>query len=274
MASTKTSPVLPDTLSECRIPGMPDTAYYIPNFITPEEEKYIIETFNTRPASAFRNLSNRRLQIYPGPLDKNNVLLAGPLPKWVSEPVISRILSVPLSSSLGNAWSKDASTTEHIFSDSPHGRPNHCLLNEYEPGQGIMPHTDGPAYYPVVATVSLGASTVLDIYQRKKDGTREPEPKWRILQEPRSLLITTDSIYKDNMHGIAETDVDRDVDGGNISNWSLIGLPEDIRSSGDDESNLAGGISRRETRISLTYRDVNAVKDFRKILPALPGLRK
>ena len=35
-------------------------------------------------------------------------------------------------------------------------RPNHILLNEYLPGQGIIPHIDGDLFYPTIATVSLG----------------------------------------------------------------------------------------------------------------------
>ncbi len=27
-----------------------------------------------------------------------------------------------------------------MFASSPHGRPNHVLINEYPPGVGIMPH--------------------------------------------------------------------------------------------------------------------------------------
>lgn len=43
-------------------------------------------------------------------------------------------------------------------------RPNHVLINEYLPGQGIMPHTDGNAFNPLISTVSLGGSTMLDFY--------------------------------------------------------------------------------------------------------------
>lgn len=40
-------------------------------------------------------------------------------------------------------------------------KPNHILVNEYQPGQGILPHTDGPVYYPTTATLSIGQSSVL-----------------------------------------------------------------------------------------------------------------
>ncbi|KXJ18223.1 Alpha-ketoglutarate-dependent dioxygenase alkB-like 6 [Exaiptasia diaphana] len=47
--------------------------------------------------------------------------------------------------------------------------PNHVLVNEYEPGQGIMPHEDGPLFYPVVSTINLGSHTVLNFYHHKRD---------------------------------------------------------------------------------------------------------
>jgi len=40
---------------------------------------------------------------------------------------------------------------------------NHVLVNEYLPGQGIMAHTDGPAYVPVIATLTVGGGQTLNI---------------------------------------------------------------------------------------------------------------
>ena len=56
------------------------------------------------------------------------------------------------------------------------------LLTSYS-ASGILPHEDGPAYYPIVATVSLGAHTVLDIYDKSdSEVKRRLEPKWKLLQ--------------------------------------------------------------------------------------------
>lgn len=44
----------------------------------------------------------------------------------------------------------------------PEQRPNHVLINEYLSGQGINPHSDGPAFTPLIATISLGGSVLLD----------------------------------------------------------------------------------------------------------------
>ena len=52
----------------------------------------------------------------------------------------------------------------HIFpSSSP---PNHVLLNEYQPGQGILPHTDGPLYHDRTATLSLNSDVVIEFTKR------------------------------------------------------------------------------------------------------------
>lgn len=151
------------------------------------------------------------------------------------QPVVSRLLSLPL-----NTPSK-----ENIFTKAPHCAPNHCLINEYLPGQGIHAHEDGGAYYPVVVTVSLGSHIVLDI--KPKDGT---SAGWRILQEPRSLLITTGGLYTETLHGISEIEVDEGLDQENVVNWDLLG----------DKQPFAAGKAVREKRISLTFRDVIRVK--------------
>jgi alkylated DNA repair protein alkB family protein 6 len=105
---------------------------------------------------------------------------------------------------------------------------------------------DGAAYHPVVCTLSLGASLCLNLYKTKEDGTLNPDPAWRILQEPRSLLITTADLYNDYLHGISDIEKDEDLSAETIANWDL------LRSKHDFES----GSYQRRTRTSLTYRDV------------------
>ena len=125
------------------------------------------------------------------------------------------------------------------------------LVNEYLPGEGIFPHEDGAAYHPIVATVSLGAPIVFDVYAKE-----EKQQKWRILQERRSLLVTTGDVYEGCMHGIEAVEVDEnlgDGDGG-VCNWDLLGAKGDFQE----------GWKRRETRVSLTFRDVIKVKKLGK----------
>jgi alkylated DNA repair protein alkB family protein 6 len=160
--------------------------------------------------------------------------------------------------------------------DAPHGAPNHVLINEYLPGQGIMPHEDGATYFPLVATVSLGAPIVLDIYDKNKEQTENEmkpsgeesekekrRPKFRILQEPRSVLVTSGSMYTDYLHGIAETEADSDLTPKTIANWDLLG----------GQAMFQSGSYQRHTRTSLTYRDVLKVSKIGKGLKFLPGSR-
>ncbi|KAI9812135.1 MAG: hypothetical protein M1827_004801 [Pycnora praestabilis] len=221
-------------LETARVRTLPCNAYYIPNFVSEEEEKAILRELST--AGRWINLQHRRLQVYPSQLTKTNKLLAEPLPDFLTCPVVDR-LRLLRSTTIAEC---------HFICDSPHGAPNHVLVNEYQPGQGIMAHEDGAAYHPVVATVSLGGSTVLDIYEKTDEGKRGMDPSWRILQEPRSLLITSDSMYKDYMHGIAEVDVDEQLNPKTVVNWDLLGSPGKI-----ENAQL-----KRQTRTSLTYRDV------------------
>ncbi|KAI1502248.1 Alkbh6 protein [Biscogniauxia marginata] len=234
--ATDVSSSLPDSLDQTRITALPPAAYYISNFITEDEETAILNKIASAPKPRWKQLTHRRLQTWPSDL-VNNKLIDAPLPAWLEEPIVSRLKAIRLA--------QDSDLT-NVFHDSPHQKPNHVLINEYPPGVGIMPHKDGSAYHPVVCTVSLGASLCLDIHKTKEDGTLEAEPAWRILQEPRSLLITTADLYTQFLHGIADITEDVELSEKTIANWTL------LRSSADFQD----GRNMRKTRTSLTYRDV------------------
>ncbi|TVY83260.1 Alpha-ketoglutarate-dependent dioxygenase alkB-like protein [Lachnellula suecica] len=225
------------SLEEARVKGLPSSAFYIADFITEEEEQMLLSKIATAPKPRWKQLAHRRIQVWPSDLSKNNTLLDSSLPNWLVDPIISRMQSLPISTT---------DPQSHIFSDSPHGAPNLVLINEYQPGEGIMPHKDGVAYHPVVCTVSLGSSLTLGIHGKNESGSTESEPRWRILQEPRSLLITTGELYTDFLHGIAEITEDVSLSPDTVSNWDLLRSPDRI----------IDGRHQRETRTSLTYRDV------------------
>ncbi|GME27967.1 alkbh6 protein [Neofusicoccum parvum] len=250
-----------EQLAAARIQSLPDSMFYIPNFVTPYEEEHIL---NKLPPNRWTVLSHRRLQAHPSTLTANNTLLAAPLPSYLTTspaPIVARF------EKLG------------IFQDTPHGAPNHCLVNEYRRGEGIMPHEDGSAYAPVVATVSLGDTVVLDVTpkptwegtsdhsQEEADGNKvEIQTKWRIICEPRSLLITTRSAYTTTLHGIPPVEYDAELGPETVANWPLLG---------DAQQYLdAGGKNERGTRVSLTFRDVLKVSKAGGLGKLLGGGRR
>ncbi|KIW96371.1 uncharacterized protein Z519_03440 [Cladophialophora bantiana CBS 173.52] len=211
------------------IKGLPPSCYYVPSFITPSEEEQILNAIRRLPESRWTVLTHRRLLSLPSTLtgSARDTLLAAPMPAFL-DTIVTRLQQ------------------DQYFETSTHKAPNHVLINEYKPGEGIMPHEDGPAYDPITATVSLGSHTVLEIYKKNEDGEREVKPTWRILQEPRSLLVTTGEMYVTTLHGISEIQTDEDLNTTQIINWHLLG----------DQRPYHTGQAQRQTRISLTLRDV------------------
>lgn len=132
--------------------------------------------------------------------------------------------------------------------------PNHVLVNEYKPGEGILPHEDGPLYFPVVTNITLNSSTVIDFYRPRKsiscevpDDTEGEEKNYHIgslLLERRSLLITSGSMYTDYLHGIDTRTED---------------VVDDSIKNIDACSAKLGTVLQRGTRVSLTIRVVPKV---------------
>ena len=221
------------------VQGLPPSCYYLPSFITPPEEQHIISEIRKLPESRWTALAHRRLLSLPSTLTgaARDTLLAAPLPAYLDF-IVTRLRK------------------EKYFTESPHKAPNHVLVNEYKPAEGIMPHEDGPAYSPITATVSLGSHTVLEVYKKHQDGEREAKPTWRILQEPRSLLVTSGDMYVNTLHGISELHTDDNLTRQEIVNWTLLG----------DHQTYESGQAERQTRISLTLRDVTKVAKLRGAL--------
>lgn len=144
-------------------------------------------------------------------------------------------------------------------------KANHVLVNEYLPGQGIMPHTDGPLFYPVICTISCGSHTILRFHENDTkiddidtDTVAPAVPENRklvcqLLIEPRSLLILKDDMYTMYLHSIAEQT--HDIITTQLSN---------LGQCADDElKNQVGGTIERNRRISLTIRHVPKTSKIR-----------
>lgn len=211
-------------IASFKVSKAPETVYYIPEFISHEEEKYLIDHVYSAPKPKWTQLSNRRLQNWGG-LPHPKGMIAEKLPQWLEI--------------YANKIAKLGVFEERV--------PNHVLVNEYKPQQGIMPHEDGPLFYPVVTTINLGSHSVLQFYQHssKQDGDNQSEnhgePIFTLLLKPRSLLILKDSVYTSYLHGIAEC-VEDTVD-DKVANLS-------------STENKVGEVLTRGVRISLTIRFV------------------
>ncbi|XP_011178335.1 alpha-ketoglutarate-dependent dioxygenase alkB homolog 6 [Zeugodacus cucurbitae] len=227
--------------SEFEIPECPSSAIYIPNFITSEEEKQILSQISRTPKPKWTQLLNRRLINYGG-VPHPNGMIAEEIPDWL-QVYMEKINNLNILRSR---------------------KANHVLVNEYLPGQGIMPHTDGPLFHPIISTISCGSYTVLNFFERevaKLDGYQahlkrnkndaEPpqqeclkrEINFKILLEPRSLLILKDQLYNNYLHGIDE--FKQDILCDKICNYENLEMVHKI-----------GSILQRDTRISLTIRHV------------------
>ncbi|GFZ46694.1 hypothetical protein JCM24511_03914 [Saitozyma sp. JCM 24511] len=212
-------------------------------------------------------------------MSKNSVLLPEPLPDFLVSLFISPDIIERIESFLDIASGK---TEEQMRSTERSLGINQVLVNEYQPGQGISPHEDGPAFRPLVATISLGSHTVLDIHHYTSTTSPSPPmvattppsgpdgedqgrpiaaiPLAHLLVLPRSLLILSSSLYTSHLHGIAPrpadivvASADRITQGSEavaVVNVELLGdaeVVDGLRNSGQWEK-------ARGTRTSLTFR--------------------
>uniref|UniRef100_A0AAG5CTJ9 Fe2OG dioxygenase domain-containing protein n=1 Tax=Anopheles atroparvus TaxID=41427 RepID=A0AAG5CTJ9_ANOAO len=210
---------------EYAVPDCPPSIYYVPNFITEEEETSILQAISKTPKPRWTQLSNRRLINYGG-IPHPKGMIAEDMPVWLTQYVM-RINQL------------------NIFEQGIEA--NHVLVNEYLPGQGIMPHLDGPLFYPTIATISCGSHTVLEYDRQIEMGPSDNtslvrESVTKVLIEPCSLLVVKEDMYHKYFHSIKEQE--QDTIDGNIANLRLL------------SKGKLGDVLPRGTRVSLTIRHV------------------
>ena len=110
--------------------GNINSQYYIPEFISEDEERSLIRNIEQAPKTKWTVLSKRSLQNWGGlPGGKNGkdcVMLEEPIPQWL------------------NSWCTQFH--ERLFVEDGENNlvplfskpPNHVLINKYIPGQGIF----------------------------------------------------------------------------------------------------------------------------------------
>ena len=133
-----------------------------------------------------------------------------------------------------------------------------------------MPHSDGNAYFPQVATISLGEGCFLDLYSVNKikngndadsatnlSAITTMQPAYSVYLPPRSLLVLTGLNYTDYLHGIIDYETYK-------VHENVVNLHEELK---------IGDVMRREnTRVSLTFRCVKRVAKI-DLLKKLTGKR-
>ncbi|XP_064345344.1 alpha-ketoglutarate-dependent dioxygenase alkB homolog 6 isoform X1 [Camelus dromedarius] len=259
-------------LEPFRVEQVPPVIYYVPDFISKEEEEYLLRQVFNAPKPKWTQLSGRKLQNWGG-LPHPRGMVPERLPPWLQRYV-------------------DKVSDLSLFGGLP---ANHVLVNQYLPGEGIMqpqiptkhspscpqlgsptftpegggcgllpcpalvpppqPHEDGPLYYPTVSTISLGSHTMLDLYEPRQpeddDPTEQPrpppQPATSLLLEPRSLLVLRGTAYTSLLHGIAPARVDV---------LDAASLPPNAAAC---PSAQPGARLARGTRVSLTIRRVPRV---------------
>ncbi|RLN96031.1 hypothetical protein BBJ28_00009377 [Nothophytophthora sp. Chile5] len=176
------------------IPGV----YYVPHWISEDEEAAVLERVYSIPDDndkVWVKLKLRRLQMWGG--EVKAPFNPQPLPQWLTQ----------ISQALVDAgiFQKDKT-------------PNHALINEYGVGDGILPHEDGPSYFPLVAIVSAGAECRITyephralVASDSQATTSEILPRLSFQLERRSLLLFTGEAYTRYLHSIDNVEAGRRI---------------------------------------------------------------
>lgn len=238
-------------IKDFQVPNL-KTVYYLPSIIDKETEQNFLNCFySSENNKRWVNLSysNRRLQKFGGEVTKEGLTNKEELPDFLQK------LAAYL---MENELFPPKEEKNNI-------KLNHCLVNEYQNGIGIMPHTDGPLYYPYVMILSLGSHCSFNFYEDYSKYKNE-EAFAKLFIEPRSLLIFTDECYSKILHCIEDKISDEVfikwdshkncLLGSNYSNilltdyWKNLSM-DILQKNGFIEENF-----KRNKRISVTIRHV------------------
>ena len=121
--------------------------------------------------------------------------------------------------------------------------PNSVIINEYEPGQGIMPHVDAPHVFGTcVYALSLLSSCIM-----RFDGPNV----YRVVLPKRSLVVMKGEAREIYKHSIGKEIIERIDLFGNEGFLDY----DDIRSDGSEL------IVSRSRRVSLTFRRMRMAEE-------------
>lgn len=175
-------------LAPHEVAGRVRSIYVVPNVLRAEDERLLHHQLLDVPRTRWTTLSGRRVQSWGGAVHERG-MVPTPMPGYLTALCDMLAADGPLP----------------VFAADK--RPNHVLVNEYAPGQGIDAHQDGPLYLPLVAIVSLGAPVVMDFFAKEQDGEMR---RWiqGVFLPPRSLLVFCDDAYDACLHCIEHRPAD------------------------------------------------------------------
>ena len=181
-----------DGSGECHDPTAdgvrsPQGLLYRPEFISAGDEKGLLEEIDR---NVWLEDIARRVQHYGFKYDYSYRRIdgdsrLGPLPSWLAD------LDERVRESLA-AFAHEVEIEQRF---------DQAIINEYQPGQGIAPHTDRDCFGPLIATISLGSDVNMDFLS-----TDSPAFTKRI--EGRSLLALSGNSRSVWRHGIAKRKTD------------------------------------------------------------------
>ncbi|KEG09203.1 alkylated DNA repair protein alkB like protein 6 [Trypanosoma grayi] len=193
------------SLDQYRVGSVPDI-YYIPNYISEEEEEQILDLVRDTPNELKTHLTKRTAQEWGCTMCDvcNKSFVADRnMPPWVDA-------------------CNDMLLHDGIF--TPSTFPNSVRVHEYSVGEGIAAHCDGPIYFPVVSVLSLSSPCVMFFYARREPHTQPMEhyndtfrftegisterPIQSVVLEPRSLLLFRGEAYHYYPHGTSDRAID------------------------------------------------------------------
>ena len=167
------------------------SVYYIREFINEEEEKRLLSSAESA-THAWVRLRVRRLQLWGRNPNDGSVaaLAASGVPRPSFPPFISQVSNLLSMAKVFPGGEGDGE-----------GRTNSCLLNSYSPGQGILPHTDGPSYESKTATLSLGSPAVMTFSAESSSFGGPRRPLLSLLLEVSHLATSLPSRARENAGG-------------------------------------------------------------------------
>lgn len=194
------------------IAGLPPGGFLLENFLNREEEGEIMETLEGNPWGGNGVEPNAEL--------KRRTQHYGFLFSYRYRRVLERLKEMPPPlQQLADRIKSSAGVQDF-------GEPfNSVIVNEYERGQGIMPHVDSPELFgPVVASVSMLSDCLMTFSPASSLSPGDQQAWYEALLPQRScLLLTGDAryLYK---HSISKSAVETTVDGTTVNRERRVSL--------------------------------------------------